>query len=189
MLTVDTTQRELPIKPSPSAHNLHLRVLPPPPEKPPSIFRRLPSCWPPGAQDKLMSIGVDLHLVRKTTNIMIPANLAPAARSAYRDVLRAARTTFQGDPARHVALVTALRATFESPTLTAPTGTVAHSPPKPKRRSLLRKKEVEEPQVDPTSPEELAKRIQEWKDVAEFLRRNVVQGQLDEQTGTYSEYR
>lgn len=120
---------------------------------------------------------------------MIPAALAPAARSAYRDVLRAARTTFHGDPPRHVALVTALRATFESPTLTAPTSSVAHSAPKPKRRSLLRKQQQEEvPQVDPTSEEELAKRIQEWKDVAEFLRKNVVQGRLDEQKGTYSEY-
>lgn len=120
---------------------------------------------------------------------MIPASLAPAARSAYREVLRAARTTFQGDPTRHIALVTALRATFESPTLTAPTSSVAHSAPKPKRRSLLRKEKAEGvPEVDPASPEELAKRIQEWKDVAEFLRRNVVQGRLNEETGTYSEY-
>lgn len=118
---------------------------------------------------------------------MIPAELAPSARSAYRSVLRAARQTFHGDPPRHVALVTALRATFESPTLTAPENTVAHSKPKPVRRSMLRKQE-EAPAVDPASTEELSKRIQEWKDVAEFLRKNVVQGRLDEQSGTYSEY-
>ncbi|KAE8538710.1 hypothetical protein D1P53_005073 [Cryptococcus gattii VGV] len=91
-----------------------------------------------------------------------PAALKPAARSAYREVLRAARITFQGDPSRHYALLTALRATFSSPTLTPPPS-------------------ASSPSAIPISEEsvgvdEIVKRITEWKELARFLKKNVVQG-------------
>ncbi|BEI86297.1 hypothetical protein CcaverHIS002_0605840 [Cutaneotrichosporon cavernicola] len=81
-----------------------------------------------------------------------PAALRPAARSAYRDVLRAARDTFHADPARH-----------------------AQFPPA---------QPLEGPPVDFAAPEEIQKRVSEWKEVASFLRKNVVQGRQDE-TGTF----
>ncbi|KAK8858505.1 hypothetical protein IAR55_002732 [Kwoniella newhampshirensis] len=90
-----------------------------------------------------------------------PASLAPAARSAYRSVLRSARITFQGDPARHLALISALRSTFQSPALSPPIESTPSS-------------------TDATAQigqEEIAKRIEEWKEAAVFLRRNVVQGE------------
>ena len=105
-----------------------------------------------------------------------PATLRPAARSAYRAVLRSARLTFHGDPVRHAQMLAVVRETFQSPTLTAPTLNSAA----PKKPSL----EDAEP-VDPASPDELAKRVNEWIEVAAFLRRNVVQGELDEKKGTY----
>lgn len=111
---------------------------------------------------------------------MIPAALAPAARSAYRSVLRSARITFSGDPARHGQMLAVLRTTFESPTLAAPSSATSTPPPLEEGDGSST--------VDPRSPEELAKRIQEWKEVANFLRQNVVQGQLDQETGRYREY-
>ncbi len=101
-----------------------------------------------------------------------PAALRPAARSAYRDVLRAARATFHADPTRHAQFIAAVRPTFQSATLTDP----AKPPVQP----------LEGPPVDFAAPEEIQKRIGEWKEVAEFLRKNVVQGRQDE-TGTFSE--
>lgn len=101
-----------------------------------------------------------------------PAALRPAARSAYRDVLRAARVTFEEDPVRRAQLVGAVRTTFQSPNLMDPS--------KPPVQPL------EGPPVDFSSPEEIQKRINEWKEVAVFLRKNVVQGRLAED-GTYSE--
>lgn len=102
-----------------------------------------------------------------------PTSLVPAARSAYRSVFRAARVTFQDDPTRFAQMMAAVRPTFQSPTLTNP----AQPPPVP----------LEGPAPDLSSPEEISKRIQEWNEVAAFLRKNVVQGRLDEQSGTYSE--
>ncbi|WOO77329.1 Mitochondrial zinc maintenance protein 1, mitochondrial [Vanrija pseudolonga] len=99
-----------------------------------------------------------------------PQALKPAARSAYRAVLRASRQTFHADPARHSAMVTTARGVFASPTLTG------DKPPPPP---------LEGPAPDLSSEAELAKRIQEWNEVALFLRRNVVQGRLDESSGTY----
>ncbi|TXT13521.1 hypothetical protein VHUM_00888 [Vanrija humicola] len=99
-----------------------------------------------------------------------PAAIRPAARSAYRAVLRAARQTFANDPARHAAMVGTAREVFASPTLST-----GPPPPPP----------LEGPAPDPASAEELGKRVQEWQDVALFLRRNVVQGRLDEASGTY----
>lgn len=110
---------------------------------------------------------------------MIPATLVPAARSAYRDVLRSARITFSGDPLRHAQMLTVLRSTFESPTLTTP----GKAPV-----SLELEEGDGSPAADPASPAELEKRIQEWKEVAAFLKQNVVQGRLDEESGRYSEY-
>lgn len=120
-----------------------------------------------------------------------PAALKPAARSAYREVLRAARITFQGtsflalffsithiyqfsgDPSRHYALLTALRATFSSPTLTPPPS-------------------ASSPSAIPISEEsvgvdEIVKRITEWKELARFLKKNVVQG-VKGDDGAWSEY-
>lgn len=103
-----------------------------------------------------------------------PAALRPATRSAYRDVLRAARVTFHADPARHAQFVAAIRPTFMSTTLTDP----AKPPLQP----------LEGPPVDFAAAEEIQKRIGEWKEVASFLRKNVVQGRQDE-SGTFSESR
>lgn len=115
------------------------------------------------------------HQSTSPTDIMsFPASLKPAARSAYRSVVRAARVTFQDDPARFAQLINAVRPTFESPTLTDP----AKPPPPP----------LEGPAPDLSAPEEIAKRIQEWQEVAVFLRKNVVQGRLDQESGRYSEY-
>lgn len=108
----------------------------------------------------------------------IPSTLLPAARSAYRNVLRSARATFHNDPPRHAAMVVAVRETFASPTLTRPG---AELPP-----PTLNEATGEPIVVDLSSPEELQKRINEWNEVATFLRRNVVQGRQDDQ-GVYSE--
>ncbi|KAL7423304.1 hypothetical protein Q5752_002605 [Cryptotrichosporon argae] len=107
----------------------------------------------------------------------IPASLRPAARSAYRAVLRSARLTFNGDPQRYVALHTALRSTFTSPTLRAPGAGAAEAAPDP----LLAPVDT---QVDYASEAELAKRIAEWDEVARFLRRNVVQG-VQQDSGSF----
>ncbi|KIR57282.1 hypothetical protein I315_00447 [Cryptococcus gattii Ru294] len=80
-----------------------------------------------------------------------PAALKPAARSAYREVLRAARITFQ-----------ALRATFSSPTLTPP--------PSASSSSAI---PISEESV---GVDEIVKRITEWKELARFLKKNIVQG-------------
>ncbi|RSH88152.1 uncharacterized protein EHS24_000679 [Apiotrichum porosum] len=106
----------------------------------------------------------------------IPSTLLPAARSAYRNVLRSARATFHNDPPRHAAMVVAVRETFASPTLTRPG---AELPP-----PTLNEATGEPIVVDLSSPEELQKRINEWNEVATFLRRNVVQGRQDDQ-GVY----
>jgi hypothetical protein len=84
-------------------------------------------------------------------------------------------------------MVSAVRQTFVSPTLTPPKPTTprqtepiscssAPTPPPP----------VEDIQVKETdvSAEELEKRIGEWKEIALFLRRNVVQGEKGED-GSY----
>ncbi|GFZ45288.1 hypothetical protein JCM24511_03014 [Saitozyma sp. JCM 24511] len=116
----------------------------------------------------------------------IPASLRPAARSAYREVLRAARVTFQGDAPRRLALTHAVRQTFSSPTLTPP----SQSQPSASASSSAPPRSAPGPagstaSADPApSPEELAKRIEEWREVAVFLRRNVVQGVKDEE-GAY----
>ncbi|WVQ72834.1 hypothetical protein IAR50_002395 [Cryptococcus sp. DSM 104548] len=97
---------------------------------------------------------------------VFPAALKPQARAAYRDMLRSARITFQGDPARHQALLTALRATFSSPTLTPPPSASAEGSPA----------KVPIVQEESIGRDDVARRINEWKDVAKFLRKNVVQG-------------
>lgn len=63
---------------------------------------------------------------------------------------------------------TAVRQTFSSPTLT---------PPQPSGSDQSRSEPTEE---------DLMKRIEEWREVAVYLRRNVVQGVQTEQ-GTFSE--
>ena len=96
-----------------------------------------------------------------------PKTLLPAARSAYRSVLRASRITFANDTPRRIQMDMAVRQTFSSPTLTSP-----YSPPSPEEAS----KELTEA--------DYAKKLQDWVEVAQFLRRNVVQGEMDE-TGSY----
>ncbi|ORY28515.1 hypothetical protein BCR39DRAFT_535059 [Naematelia encephala] len=137
-----------------------------------------------------------------------PAVLRPAALSAYREILRSARITFQGDLPRRLALTSAVRAAFESPTLEVvpPSSSSSSSPTLSESSSpnsnqelqysetagsdvLLHDPEnlqsnVEAPlqlESESLSEEELAKRIQGWKEVALFLRKNVVQGEKDEQ--------
>ena len=109
----------------------------------------------------------------------LPLSLQASARSAYRAVLRSANLTFAGpssppplarltttgDPSRLSALTTAVRQTFSSPTLTRPT-----SPS----------------QDEDVGTDEIARRIEEWKEVAVFLRRNVVQGEQGS-SGAWSE--
>ncbi|WVR06277.1 hypothetical protein IAU60_003307 [Kwoniella sp. DSM 27419] len=118
-----------------------------------------------------------------------PPALKPAARSAYRAMLRASRITFQGDPARHVQMLTAVRQTFSSPSLTPPAPASASSSSSSSSSSS--------PSVSATSPsqqapplvedipeEEVAKRIEEWHAAARYLRSNIVQGVQSDQ-GTW----
>ncbi|WWD04768.1 hypothetical protein V865_002839 [Kwoniella europaea PYCC6329] len=102
-----------------------------------------------------------------------PASLKPAARSAYRSMLRASRITFNGDPTRHVQMLSVLRQTFSSPSLT---------PPQPGSAELRSSPEATfQPIVEEQVEEgEIKKRIEEWKETAQFLRKNVVQGVQDE---------
>ncbi|WVW84564.1 hypothetical protein I302_106598 [Kwoniella bestiolae CBS 10118] len=101
-----------------------------------------------------------------------PASLKPAARSAYRSMLRASRITFNGDPTRHVQMLSVLRQTFSSPSLTPPApGSAELRSPDAEFKPII------EEQVN---EEEVQKRIEEWKETAQFLRRNVVQGVQDE---------
>jgi len=92
------------------------------------------------------------------------------------------RTDNIGDPTRHLAMVQAVRQTFISPTLTPPKPSTPRAaeptscssgpvPPPP-----VEDKPVEEE----VSEVELEKRIAEWKEIALFLRRNVVQGEQGE---------
>lgn len=105
-----------------------------------------------------------------------------------------------GDPQRHLALTTALRQTFSSPTLTTPgspsssrqpdpptscSGSLSSTTTTPSSASSSAL-QAEESTLDPSSPEELSKRIEEWKEIALFLRRNVVQGEL-KGDGSYRE--
>ncbi|WWC96005.1 hypothetical protein V866_002872 [Kwoniella sp. B9012] len=102
-----------------------------------------------------------------------PASLKPAARSAYRSMLRASRITFNGDPTRHVQMLSVLRQTFSSPSLT---------PPQPGSAELRSSPDATfQPVVEEQVEEgEIQKRIEEWKETAQFLRKNVVQGVQDE---------
>ncbi|WVQ65876.1 uncharacterized protein L199_004054 [Kwoniella botswanensis] len=102
-----------------------------------------------------------------------PASLKPAARSAYRSMLRASRITFNGDPTRHVQMLSVLRQTFSSPSLT---------PPQPGSAELRSSPDATfQPIVEEQVEEgEIKKRIEEWKETAQFLRKNVVQGVQDE---------
>ncbi|EIW73650.1 hypothetical protein TREMEDRAFT_24381 [Tremella mesenterica DSM 1558] len=104
-----------------------------------------------------------------------PVKLRPQARSAYRAVLRATKITFNGDEPRKIALRSLLRQTFSSPTLTPP----SQLP----QSSASRMKPDSQPQST-SKFEELNQRIEEWKEVALFIRKNVVQGVKDEQ-GTF----
>lgn len=140
-----------------------------------------------------------------------PTSLLPEARSTYRSILRAARLTFSGDIIRRAALENAARATFQSPTLTPPSkgafasgtngqgGSRRVGLPSAKEIAAMKstgagaRKEVDmemKTDKEPPAPEsggnadELIKRLGEWKEVAAFLRRNVVQGRMDE-NGTY----
>ena len=89
---------------------------------------------------------------------------------------------------RRLALETSVRATFSSPTLTAPGPSRPRAPPEPTSCSSgpvpAESETSTEAAVDLTSEVELQKRIDEWKEVALFLRRNVVQGVKDD-TGAY----
>ncbi|WWC62460.1 uncharacterized protein I303_105056 [Kwoniella dejecticola CBS 10117] len=103
-----------------------------------------------------------------------PASLKPLARGAYRNMLRSSRITFNGDPERHVQMLSILRQTFSSPTLKPPASGSAElaSPSKASFDPI-----VEQDQIP---IEELTKRIEEWNEAAKFLRQNVVQGVQDE---------
>ncbi|RXK41619.1 hypothetical protein M231_01118 [Tremella mesenterica] len=129
-----------------------------------------------------------------------PVNLRPQARSAYRAVLRATKITFnekKGDEPRKIALRSLLRQTFSSPTLTppsqlpqsstSPSNSISQSQSTSKVNensdSAISPKGIEREEVH-VKFEELKKRIEEWKEVALFIRKNVVQGVKDEQ-GTF----
>ncbi|KAI9631950.1 uncharacterized protein MKK02DRAFT_41588 [Dioszegia hungarica] len=117
--------------------------------------------------------------------------LLTTARSTYRAVLRSARITFAGDLPRRAALENAVRATFRSRTMTPPTpgpsssssapasSSSSSSPASPSHTSS--EGGVGEQEVDPAL---IAQRLAEWGEIASFLRRNVVQGTMDE-SGSY----
>ncbi|WWC70668.1 uncharacterized protein I206_104619 [Kwoniella pini CBS 10737] len=103
-----------------------------------------------------------------------PTSLKPAARAAYRNMLRASRITFNGDPDRHVQMLHVLRQTFSSPSLKTPaSGSAELSSPS----DATFKPIIEEEKIP---IDELTKRIEEWNEAAKFLRQNVVQGVQDE---------
>lgn len=99
-----------------------------------------------------------------------------------------------GDPARHIVMLNTVRQTFSSPTLTIPkaedsapsaaSSSAALSPAPIPDESLTKSVPPEQENV---SVEGLAQRIQEWKDAAVYLRKNVVQGVQDEESGAWSE--
>jgi complex III assembly factor LYRM7 len=78
-------------------------------------------------------------------------------------------------------MVQAVRQTFTSPTLTPPKPTTPRAPEPTSCSSATDpapEPPVEEVPVETeVSEEELEKRIGEWKEIALFLRRNVVQGE------------
>ncbi|ORX40167.1 hypothetical protein BD324DRAFT_648769 [Kockovaella imperatae] len=114
-----------------------------------------------------------------------PSSLAGPARSAYRQIIRAARTTFQDDPIHRSQFMSPIRMTFASPTLTPPAH-ISDPSAKPEEEPCPCNEHPPEPKAAASSSsthistEEIAKRISEWKEVALFLRRNVVQGEQDE---------
>ncbi|WWC88769.1 uncharacterized protein L201_003682 [Kwoniella dendrophila CBS 6074] len=104
-----------------------------------------------------------------------PVSLKPAARSAYRSMLRASRITFNGDPTRHVQMLSVLRQTFSSPSLKAPAAGSAELRSSP---DATFKPIIEE--TSTVTDEEIKQRIDEWNEAAKFLRQNVVQGVQDD---------
>lgn len=84
-----------------------------------------------------------------------------------------------------------VRKTFRSPTLTPPEPSSSRAPPPP--TSCSGGSAPAEPVPESSNSgasgevteEEIAKRIEEWREIAVFLRRNVVQGVQDE-SGAYS---
>jgi len=157
------------------------------------VFSEIPST---AASDQLMH-SHDLSPISRLLIIRImaslPHSLKPAARSAYRAVLRSARITFdgqprhlstprntalmhhlKGDPPRRLALQTAVRQTLSSPTLSTH-GQASTSSPTASSSNTSEATEVEQ-----------SKRIEEWLEVALFLRRNVVQG-VQEEEGAFRE--
>lgn len=83
--------------------------------------------------------------------------------------------TLIGDLPRRIALDQTARGAFSSPTLVVPAASTPDS--------AVTAPEAEEA---PVSIEELQKRIEEWNEIAAFLRKNIVQGEKDE-SGSYSE--
>lgn len=79
-------------------------------------------------------------------------------------------------------MVQAVRQTFSSPTLTPPKPSTPRAPePISCSSAATPPPPVEEVPVETEiTEEELAKRIGEWKEIALFLRRNVVQGEQGE---------
>ena len=96
------------------------------------------------------------------------------------------KTNQVGDPTRHLAMVQAVRQTFASPTLTPPKPNTPRAPePTSCSSAPAPPPPVEEtPVEEEVSEAELEKRIGEWKEIALFLRRNVVQGEQGED-GTF----
>jgi hypothetical protein len=88
-------------------------------------------------------------------------------------------------------MVSAVRQTFLSPTLTPPKPTTPREPEPTSCSSASTPppppvEDVQESERDVT-PEDIEKRIGEWKEIALFLRRNVVQGERGDD-GSYREY-
>jgi hypothetical protein len=111
---------------------------------------------------------------------MSPGPLANQARSVYRLLLRASKSTFAGDKLAQTQFHSVIRTTFLSPTLTSP---IPKSSQQPTASSCSSSATPAPTSSEPEEPkgkvgrEEYLVQLDHWKDVAQILRQNIVQGE------------